>query len=376
MIKLFLVEDEKVMREGIKKHIDWEKEGIEFVGEGSDGEVALPLILEKKPDIVITDIKMPFMNGLVLSERIRKELPDTKIIILSGYDEFSYAQDAIRIGVTEYLLKPITPAALLESIKTIADQIRKERAENDALPEETALGGPASAETKNPLMDTEAAGVVSGKELEEFLRTGASPEADTFMEGIFASIGEQNAKSLLFLNYLTMDMYFTMSRFLKELTGDAQTMDRECGDINDIVRNMTEVSEAKDYLTRCLKRVISIRDQLSVKRYGKVMREAVAYIDEHYADEDISLNTLALLLSISPNHFSAIFSQEMGVTFIEYLIGKRMEKAKELLMTTDMKSFEVAYAVGYKDPHYFSSTFKKTQGMTTKEYRLRGSSHE
>ena len=376
MIKLFLVEDEKVMREGIKKHIDWEKEGIEFVGEGSDGEVALPLILEKKPDIVITDIKMPFMNGLVLSERIRKELPDTKIIILSGYDEFSYAQDAIRIGVTEYLLKPITPAALLESIKTIADQIRKERAENDALPEETALGGPASADTKNPLMDTEAAGVVSGKELEEFLRTGASPEADTFMEGIFASIGEQNAKSLLFLNYLTMDMYFTMSRFLKELTGDAQTMDRECGDINDIVRNMTEVSEAKDYLTRCLKRVISIRDQLSVKRYGKVMREAVAYIDEHYADEDISLNTLALLLSISPNHFSAIFSQEMGVTFIEYLIGKRMEKAKELLMTTDMKSFEVAYAVGYKDPHYFSSTFKKTQGMTTKEYRLRGSSHE
>ncbi|MBQ7565446.1 MAG: response regulator [Lachnospiraceae bacterium] len=376
MIKLFLVEDEKVMREGIKKHIDWEKEGIEFVGEGSDGEVALPLILEKKPDIVITDIKMPFMNGLVLSERIRKELPDTKIIILSGYDEFSYAQDAIRIGVTEYLLKPITPAALLESIKTVADQIRKERAENDALPEETALGEPASADTKNPLMDTEAAGVVSGKELEEFLRTGASPEADTFMEGIFASIGEQNAKSLLFLNYLTMDMYFTMSRFLKELTGDAQTMDRECGDINDIVRNMTEVSEAKDYLTRCLKRVISIRDQLSVKRYGKVMREAVAYIDEHYADEDISLNTLALLLSISPNHFSAIFSQEMGVTFIEYLIGKRMEKAKELLMTTDMKSFEVAYAVGYKDPHYFSSTFKKTQGMTTREYRLRGSSHE
>ena len=376
MIKLFLVEDEKVMREGIKKHIDWEKEGIEFVGEGSDGEVALPLILEKKPDIVITDIKMPFMNGLVLSERIRKELPDTKIIILSGYDEFSYAQDAIRIGVTEFLLKPITPAALLESIKTVADQIRKARAENDASLEETALGEPASADTKNPLMDTEAAGVVSGKELEEFLRTGASPEADTFMEGIFASIGEQNAKSLLFLNYLTMDMYFTMSRFLKELTGDAQTMDRECGDINDIVRNMTEVSEAKDYLTRCLKRVISIRDQLSVKRYGKVMREAVAYIDEHYADEDISLNTLALLLSISPNHFSAIFSQEMGVTFIEYLIGKRMEKAKELLMTTDMKSFEVAYAVGYKDPHYFSSTFKKTQGMTTKEYRLRGSSHE
>ena len=377
MIKLFLVEDEKVMREGIKKHIDWEKEGIEFVGEGSDGEVALPLILEKKPDIVLTDIKMPFMNGLELSERIRKELPETKIIILSGYDEFSYAQDAIRIGVTEYLLKPITPAALLESIKSVAEQIRKEREESERpSEEETTLGEPEPESGENPLVDIEAAGGVSSRELEEFLRTGASHEADAFIERVFASIGEQNAKSLLFLNYLTMDMYFTMSRFLKELTGDPSAIDKECGDINDIVRNMTEVSEAKEYLTRCLRHVIRFRDQVSVKKYGKVIREAVAYIDEHYADEDISLNTLALLLSISPNHFSAIFSQEMGVTFIEYLIGKRMEKAKELLMTTDMKSFEIAYAVGYKDPHYFSSTFKKTQGMTTKEFRARGSGDE
>ena len=98
----------------------------------------------------------------------------------------------------------------------------------------------------------------------------------------------------------------------------------------------------------------------------------MAYIDENFDKEDMSLNTVASIANISPNHFSTIFSSEVGVTFIEYLISKRMERARELLMTTNMRSSEIAYKVGYKDPHYFSYMFKKTQGMTTREYRARG----
>ena len=101
MIKVFLVEDEVIIRESVKNSIDWEKEGYEFAGEASDGELALPLILEEKPDIVITDIRMPFMDGLELSRIVKEKLPDTKIIILSGYDDFGYAKEAIKIGVTE-----------------------------------------------------------------------------------------------------------------------------------------------------------------------------------------------------------------------------------------------------------------------------------
>ena len=107
-LKVFLVEDEMLIREGIKNSIEWKKEGYEFVGEASDGELALPAIIKEKPDIVITDIRMPFMDGLELSRMIRKELPSVKIVILSGYDDFSYAKEAIGIGVTEYLLKPIS----------------------------------------------------------------------------------------------------------------------------------------------------------------------------------------------------------------------------------------------------------------------------
>ena len=125
MVKLFLVEDEIVMREGIRKHIAWEKEGIEFAGEAGDGELALPMILSTKPDILLTDIRMSFMDGLQLSELVKKELPETEIIILSGYDDFSYAQKAITCGVSEYLLKPIAPPKLLASLRRVRDRIEK-----------------------------------------------------------------------------------------------------------------------------------------------------------------------------------------------------------------------------------------------------------
>ena len=102
MIKIFLVEDEVVIRNGIKNSINWAEEGYEFVGEASDGELAYPLILKEKPDILITDIKMPFMDGLELSEAVKKELPNIKILILSGYNDFEYAKRASGIGISAY----------------------------------------------------------------------------------------------------------------------------------------------------------------------------------------------------------------------------------------------------------------------------------
>ena len=99
MIKVFLVEDESIIRQGIRNHIDWEVYGFELVGEAEDGEYAYPMILKSKPDILLTDVKMPFMDGLELSRLVKKALPKTKIIILSGYDEFDYAKEAIKIGI-------------------------------------------------------------------------------------------------------------------------------------------------------------------------------------------------------------------------------------------------------------------------------------
>ena len=112
MLKVFLVEDETVIREGLRDRIPWEQYGYRFVGEAADGEVALPLIRKTRPDVLITDIKMPFMDGLSLSRIVREEFPKTKILIISGYDDFEYAREAISIGVDQYILKPVTRMSL------------------------------------------------------------------------------------------------------------------------------------------------------------------------------------------------------------------------------------------------------------------------
>ena len=131
MLKTFLVEDEVVIREMIKKMIPWEQYGFELAGEASDGEMALPLILKSKPDLLITDIKMPFMDGLTLCKLVKKELPDIKIVILSGYDDFNYAKQAISIGVEDYLLKPITKNAFIERLEEIHNRYEHEKTQKE-----------------------------------------------------------------------------------------------------------------------------------------------------------------------------------------------------------------------------------------------------
>lgn len=133
MYKVFLVEDEIVIREGIKNKIHWEEEGFKIVGDESDGELAYPMIIREQPDILITDIRMPFMDGLELSKLLKKDMPQLKIIIISGYSDFGYAQQAIDIGVSEYLLKPVTSDKLMTAVKNASTTIEKERKEKRIL---------------------------------------------------------------------------------------------------------------------------------------------------------------------------------------------------------------------------------------------------
>ena len=127
MLRVFVVEDEYLIRKGIIKYIQQADQQFQVVGEAEDGELAYPKILNLKPDLVITDIKMPFMDGLELSRAVKEKLPDIKIIIISAYGEFEYANQAIQIGVDEYLLKPVMPDALLEALQKIQLEIQEER---------------------------------------------------------------------------------------------------------------------------------------------------------------------------------------------------------------------------------------------------------
>ena len=132
-MKVFLADDEIVVREGIRESFPWDETPYTLVGEAPDGEMALPIIRDTNPDIVITDIKMPFMDGLSLSRLVNRELPDTRIIILSGYDDFEYAQQAIELQVDQYLLKPITKANAIKALEQTKKRIEEEQDQKEYL---------------------------------------------------------------------------------------------------------------------------------------------------------------------------------------------------------------------------------------------------
>lgn len=532
-IKVFLVEDEVIIRSGVKKSINWEQEGYEFVGEASDGELAYPMILKEKPDILITDIRMPFMDGLELSRLVKKELPDIKILILSGYDEFEYAKKAIKIGVTEYLLKPISAAKLTEVLNAVAETIRQENEEKNLLEtyfaemrenterdkmrlfekllmgdlsmgeileagerfgmnlgascykivlfkilanlenhvyaeqmvdacssveqaasmmegvyvfqrgvegwaflltaqdeksmEESAkilyqnlkqamknytqleyFGGigstvPRIRSLKQSFREAdrafaarfveEANQIISQKEfeksqmeeglkmqgvvqigksremLQKFLSNGTREEVKAFSDAYISRIEEENIRSTMVRQYVVIDVCIVILSFCERISS-ANRLQEEAEELQKMMQKIHSLSEIKKYVVRLLNEAIELRDAESGRRYSDLIAAAKKEIENHYMTEEISLNTVAISVGMSPSYFSSIFSKEAGKTFVEYLTEVRIEKAKEFLMCSSMKTSEIGYEVGYKDPHYFSYIFKKVQGCSPKELSL------
>ena len=185
MYKVFLVEDEIVIREGIKNKIHWEEEGFKIVGDESDGELAYPLIIREQPDILITDIKMPFMDGLELSKLLKKDMPQLKIIIISGYSDFGYAQQAIDIGVSEYLLKPVTSNKLVAAVKNAGAAIEKEREEKQILDQYQLLIYQKQSEKRKDFFNALVSGKMSLSQIIEQEEIGINMVASVFCVLLF-----------------------------------------------------------------------------------------------------------------------------------------------------------------------------------------------
>jgi len=209
------------------------------------------------------------------------------------------------------------------------------------------------------------------KIVDSFLKTGLKSQIRHFVDDYFQSLGEKNIQSLLFRQYVTMDVYFASISMVEHLGYESRELVERCGDFQTMTAVFSTVERTKEYLETVLETVLDLRETVSRKKYSSLLKSAKNYIEHNYDNEEISLNMVAASVNLSPNHFSTIFSQEMGQTFIEYLTYVRMEKAKELLRSSSMKTAEIAYAVGYKDPHYFSYLFKKTQECTPREFKGR-----
>jgi len=419
--KVFLVEDEIVTREGIRDTVDWAAAGYQFCGEAPDGEIALPLIYERRPETVITDIKMPFMDGLQLCRILRETLPATKIIILSGHDEFKYAQEAIQIGVTEYLLKPIIPQDLLAALRKVARQIDKEhqtsahlqalQAQMDShqlMRRERCLLGLVTGNSSSADFIEQAQGL----EIDllapwyQVLVIRAAPRVGTphtplymvcqHVDTIIADvIGDTNSivslkqgleETILILKGETSE---ALARQAQRLPGvlqrqiASQTASMAVIGVGQPTERLGMIAQSFAQALAQISRVEGDGRERPVlagtpdqpdhhqeqRHSAALIAKARSYIDANYSNPDISLSLVAAQVLLSPNYFSVVFAREVGETFIEYLTNVRIHRAMELLRTTSLTSSEIAYQIGYHNPRYFYSVFRKVAGLPPNEFR-------
>ena len=368
MYKVFLVEDETAVRQAIRDTINWQSEDFEICGDAADGESALPLLLEKKPDILLTDIRMPFMDGLELVRIIAKELPKTIIIILSGYDEFTYAQKAIRLGVSDYLLKPITPAKLIQSLNNAINKIedQQDKIRKQMTIERSRETSPASTSPK--LMpsgqNNSDSNLVDRDAITDFLRFGNKADIRAFATELATKSCEVTKESQLGFYYCVFDVLTTAYKVAKDLNISLS----QIKSYEQIASDVTTKEAFAELIDSLFTQMINARYSMADKSIQLIMN-AKNYIDINYSDSELSLGKVCGTLGISSNYLSVLFSKETGETFSEYLNKVRIKNAMILLKSTDIRVADIAERVGYNDQHYFSKTFKKIIGLTPREYK-------
>ena len=206
--------------------------------------------------------------------------------------------------------------------------------------------------------------------LEKFLSSGTKEEIVDFCEAYAAQMEKDHMCSTMVRQYVVMDICIVILSFCEKLDS-GEELQKEVQSLQMSMQKAITLDAMKSYMENILTKVIELRDMASGRRYSDLIKKAKEEIENSYMTEDISLNTVAMHVGMSPSYFSSIFSKEVGKTFVEYLTEVRMTKAKEYLMCSSMKTSEIGYEVGYRARHYFSYIFKKTQGCSPKEYRAR-----
>ncbi|GGA10003.1 AraC family transcriptional regulator [Paenibacillus marchantiophytorum] len=552
MYKLLVVDDEEDVREGVVREINWEAIGLEVIEKAENGREALEMVERLQPDVVVTDIQMPFMNGLQLAEAIRERFPTIKLIILTGHDEFEYAQRAIKLHIDEYVLKPFSAQELVNALLKVKAQIQEEVAHREdvqLLKEHYRKSMPVLKENflatlmnrKLPRDEVYEKAANYGIDLsgQGFIAAVLSIDGVLIQEddlenrselaksvslkysedqalkyfallNITEEIAEKRGLGLVFMHndevvvlalresrdratalqetmkvleevrqsvekYLKFTLTVGIGTVMNEITNisysyedavlaldyrlilgnnrmiciddvEKRTVDKiRFDDVKEHaltrcikVGTAAEIRETMDELFQGIEGGVSVKDyqiylleiltcilkaakdsNLNVDEvfgdnfvpfteinkftsleeakmwlvdlcakmmthiatdrqytYKNLVEMAKDYTKSNYHEGDITINKVCGHLHISAGYFSSIFKKETKMTFVNYLNHIRMEAAKELLRTTDMKALEIAEKVGYADANYFSFSFRKNVGVSPKEYRNNSSNAE
>jgi two-component system response regulator YesN len=253
MYKLVIADDEKNVLDGIADTIAWKENGIIVVGKATNGLDLVRTAVKEEADIILTDIRMPEMDGLEAIEELQEQLPDAEFVVITAFQEFEYAKKAIELGVTGFITKPVLKMEVIEQITQAKEKLKERR------------------------------------------------------------LGRKALKAL---------------------------------------QENKETEEKKENVP-----------QSAIER-------AIEYMKEHI-DEGIMMTEVAEYMHMNPSYFSRYFKEDMGISFIDYVKNLKIERAKELLDTSNMKIYEISNTLSYNSVQYFSTMFKSVTGLTPQEYKNR-----
>ena len=533
MFKVLLVDDEEEVRHGIRDRIDWASYGFEIAGEAENGREALNFFDDLLPDVVVTDINMPFMDGIELAAEINEAYPTVKVIILTGFDDFKFAQAAIKYGVSDYILKPVLPKDINELLEKLRDRINSEKEERENIESlrlhykeslpllrenflvNLILGKSVSGSTETrirdmniklngkwysaaickidsesvaddnlqerdielkrfavfnivseliekrkvgePFIHDDGIVIILGVDCED--RTSARNKMLSFLEAIRQSVCKFLSVTVSiglgkivtstdeiresYLSSLTARKYKLILSgnkviFVEDLEPGINSFfhlesDKEenlissikfknegeiANSVDDLFKSLNDsgaslreyqlyfveiisslmkltrlfkiessqvlpensgihieldrfnsIEEAKDWIYELS---VNISKTIAGKRSDAsevLFEKAIHYINENYGDAELNVQKISNYLYISPSYLSLIFKKKSGTTFLKYLVGVRLEKAKELLHDKNNRIAGVAERVGYPDVSYFSYFFKKNTGLSPREFR-------
>lgn len=531
MHKLLIVDDEALVRDAIQEGMNWERMGFVCIGACEDGVEALEFIEKEQPDVVLTDIGMPFMDGIELTQELAERFPDVKVIMLTGYDNFEYARQAVKMQVADYVMKPVTAVEMEDILRRLGEQLDKVNSHkqdyarlkqqlNESMPllkerflermvtssmtpkqiregcdyfhihwnppwlielaidvDELELQRPATPsddelfrfaifniaqeivgeyagtetfrDRENRVFvllsgsDREELNEKAGKAAEaihasisaylpmkasigigypcmqadniEFahrsalsaldyrlvigideiirisdmerclrpqllsavawenelitkLKTGMPQEMEEWIGKLFATFREQRFPIDVCYIYLQR-FVLTLMHTLYEMDSESDLVFGAAANPMEDIKRLASLNDMEIWVKRLCGKAIEVIRGMREDHSLMQIEKAMVYVREHYMDPDLSLKTVCKHVAISASYFSTLFKTTTGRTFVEYMIDERMEKAKELLKLTAMRSYEIAYAVGYRDPQYFSSAFKKYTGETPTDFR-------
>ncbi len=521
-----MVDDEEIVRRGFRRKIDWTRLDFEFLEPCENGEQAIEAMEALRPDVIMTDIAMPHVDGLGVAAYAAEHHPEIVIVILSGYDEFEYAQKAIKSNVFEYVLKPVTSrdlTGLLGRLKVRLDAIQRVREESQSLERRAEAGvslrrtrtlldlvsGPAGAITDTVFQEIFGfspqglAGAVviarddpagrGERDVSTCLATAAAEVAGSTRRVLCFSPGEGREAALVLeqdpvscdrlafaiatravtadhppssasvpivaiglpceswrgtarsfaeasaaLSYRLVSPPGVVFRYGKRREDDPKTLDgiveqrertcrvtvageseevaiqaaafaallKEAGispqrvrheiealfavvldalgdlgispsavsqglhlDTDLAVQSLCTAEEVQALLVRLASYAGSILDGRNLPAPEWKVRDFKDYVARHYGERALSVQTIAASLSISASYLSKLVKRHLDRSVVDYLIDYRMERAKELLSTSDLMAYEIAEATGYPDAQYFSTVFKRHIGITPTEFR-------